>query len=288
LQARYNPLSANGGVGMTLKFQKLLGRVCLSVFFLNVAARADDAPPPIRQFDIPTIEKLGLDMYTQDQEVWKATDIMRAQHSDDDLRAQTYHGWIVETVTGKEVVRFIDDGANSPEAFCDVAFTPDPASACVAPQDRALNSVELAQYNARHLALKNVERPCSDRYNTVALRDPQGDGWLVWALAATTEPGVEMNGGHYRFTISPDGNTISKRDALSRGCLKTPPPSASKGKLMFEVRVQLVSNIPVETEVWQNLQTKTPIMLITPDRTEWLIDKGSVTVSGQLSEKPKS
>jgi hypothetical protein len=40
---------------------------------------AQDAPPKIREFDIPTLERLGQDIYTQDQFAWKATDVAHAQ-----------------------------------------------------------------------------------------------------------------------------------------------------------------------------------------------------------------
>jgi hypothetical protein len=85
-------------------------------------AWADDTLPPIRRFDIPTIEKLGRQMYEQDQEAWKATDILRAKHSDDELKAGNLHGWIVDPFLDRDVVRFIHDGANGPEAFYDVTF----------------------------------------------------------------------------------------------------------------------------------------------------------------------
>ena len=35
--------------------------------------------PKIREFDIPTIERLGREIYAQDQLAWKATDIALAQ-----------------------------------------------------------------------------------------------------------------------------------------------------------------------------------------------------------------
>jgi hypothetical protein len=109
---------------------------------------------------------------------------------------------------------------------------------------------------------------------------------LVWALASTTEPGVVVYGGHYRFMISSDGTKVIQRDALSRSCMSAPPPDPAKGKEVAMFFVQLVSNTPVETAVWLNLQHKTPIMLATPDRRMWDLIDGKISQSGSLPAKP--
>ncbi|HEY2445698.1 MAG TPA: hypothetical protein VGI20_08180 [Rhizomicrobium sp.] len=61
---------------------------------------AGDEPAPIRQFDIPTTQRLARAMYQQDQEAWKATDVLMAQHTETDLKAEKLHGWIVENIQG--------------------------------------------------------------------------------------------------------------------------------------------------------------------------------------------
>src|ERR1051326_5553310 len=251
-------------------------------------AWADDTLPPIRRFDIPTIEKLGRQMYEQDQEAWKATDILRAKHSDDELKAGNLHGWIVDPFLDRDVVRFIHDGANGPEAFYDVTFAKGAEPVLSEPQNRVLNSEELAQYSARTWALKNVERPCSDRYNTIVLKDLERNGWLVWALAATTEPGVVLYGGHYTFSISKDGKTVVQRDALSKGCMNAPPPDPTKGNMVMMAFIQLVSDVPVETVVWLNLEHKLPVMIITPDRKEWTITDGHISQTGALTARAQA
>jgi hypothetical protein len=133
---------------------------------------ADDIQPSIREFDIPTIERLGREMYEQDQLAWKATDVLRAAQSDNELRALKMHGWIVDKNGVSDVVRFIHDGANGPEALCDVDFTDGKPSGCNKPSTIALSPDKLGQYKAHLLALANVQRPCSERYNTIALKRP--------------------------------------------------------------------------------------------------------------------
>lgn len=155
------------------------------------------------------------------------------------------------------------------------------------PESRALTDEEKSQFAARILVLKNIDRPCSDRYNTVALKDPERDDWLVWALAATTDPKKLFIGGHYRYTVSKEGRDILQRDALSRGCLTmTMPESTNERKVVAQASIQLVSNTPVETSVWLNLQSKIPKIVITPDRVEWTVSDGKIRKSGSLPANP--
>src|SRR5665213_386945 len=91
----------------------------VAFLLLPSPALAQDAPE-IRQFDVATIEKLGHDMYSQDQAVWHATDALLAMHPPAELAQQKVRGWIVdETKTGLRV-RYVRDGANGPEAAYDI------------------------------------------------------------------------------------------------------------------------------------------------------------------------
>lgn len=233
-----------------------------------VPAVADDAPPPIRPFSIETVEKLGRAMYEQDQLVWHASDIMTAQYSVDELKARHVHLWVVDLIPGGWVVRFTANGPNGPEVFCEVAYTPDIGKSCDRPVDRSLSPDDVVQFTARDTALANITRSCSQRYNTIVLKDPERDDWLVWAMAATDQPGVVVYGGHYRFTISKDGKTVVQSDALSRGCFNTtPPPAKGDEKVAALFFTQLVAPIPVETTVFLSLQHHLPIFIGTGPRT---------------------
>lgn len=241
-------------------------------------ALADDNPSPIRQFDLPTIEKLGREIYDQDQEAWKATDVLTGQYSADQLKALKLHGWIVDTRGSFAVVRFVRDGASGPEIFCDVNFAQDFAPTCTAPQDNTLDPDELRQYDARMLALKNADPRCSDTYNTVALKDPQGDGWLVWAMAATkTDADLIIIGGHYRFTISADGTTVLHKDALSKSCIQFHREKGPNGELSELVFTHVISPTPVETHVFASLSYKMPFRIGTTDGRAWKVDADSIT-----------
>jgi hypothetical protein len=170
--------------------------VAVSVIRTGTGFAKDAPPPPIREFDIPTIERLGREMHEQDQLAWRATDILFTKHSKEELLVQKQHGWIVDSFPDHQVVRFIRETDLGPMLAYDVNFTAGQALTYSEPQSAPLSGDELAQYNARMTALKNVDRLCAETVNTIALKYPQGDGWLVWAMAATTRPDEMIIGGH--------------------------------------------------------------------------------------------
>jgi hypothetical protein len=264
-------------------------RYSWSVLFLALGlsgtAMAQDAAPEIRQFDIPTLEKLGQDMYAQDQAAWHATDALFALHPQAELMTEKVRGWIVEDRPEGALVRFVRLTDNGPEAAYDVSMAGAKPAISV-PQDRALSDSEKAQYAARSLAIKSVTQRCGDNYNTVVLKDPEGPGWLAWALAATTNPNLVMAGGHHRLTVSADGSQVLRMDALSRTCAIIQKVGAPAGSTVAALAAtQLVSNVPVETFVFLNLEHHMPLYVLTPDRTIWKIADGRIGNMGRMEEK---
>lgn len=230
-------------------------------------------PPPIRAFDIPTIEQLAQQMYAQDRIAATASDVLLAQIPEKKAAREGVRHWITGSRDGHNLVRFIRAGDQGPEAGYDVTFAGLAEPTVSVPTDRTLTADEVAQYNARILALENIANPCSDRYNTVALRDPESDGWLVWALAATVDSDLMLIGGHYRFTISPDGKTIRVRDALSTSCLRIESSEESAGSFMSHV----VSLTPVETHAFASLSYGRALHVGTLDGTAWRVAEGRIT-----------
>jgi hypothetical protein len=257
----------------------MLGRIVrLGLLFLLMGAPAWAAPaeeaPPIREFDIATIEQLGREMYAQDQEAWKATDLLFARISQDDARRDKIHGWITEMRGVQEVVRFVHETDHGPEAYYDISFAGVAPPVLSVPQNRTLTPEELSQHNARRTAISAATLNCSSTYNSVALKDPQGDGWLVWVMAATKDPDALMMGGHQRFTISKDGKTILRRDALSRDCIQFSRKDDKGGGHMILSHV--VSLTPVETHVFASLSYRIGFYLGTPDGRTWRIADGHI------------
>ncbi|HEX4636080.1 MAG TPA: hypothetical protein VH189_07840 [Rhizomicrobium sp.] len=241
----------------------------------------------IRQFDVPTLEKLGHDMYLQDRAAWHASDALIAVHPQADLLKEKVRGWIVEDRPDGQLVRFIRTGDTGPEAAYDISNASG-KPVVTAPQDRNLTGSEKAQYFARDLALKSVTQRCGDNYNTVVLKDPAGPGWLAWALAATSNPNLVMAGGHHRLTVSADGTQVVQMDALSRSCamLQKGGSVPAGGKLAGLLTTQLVSNLPVETFVFLSLNQGLPIFVMTPDRTLWRVADGKISQINAPAQKP--
>jgi hypothetical protein len=262
-----------------------IGLSLVAAAFLFAPVLAQETQPTIRQFDIPTLEKLGHDMYVQDQAAWHATDALFALHPPAELVKENVHGWIVEDQPDGQLVRFIRDGDAGPEAAYDISNATGAPKVSV-PQDRRLSDREKAQYAARTLAIKSVTQRCGDNYNTVVLKDPEGDGWLAWALAASTDPKLVMAGRHYRLSVSADGTQALRTDALSRSCLALRKDGAPAGATITGLfSTQIVSNIPVETFVFLSLQHHMPFFVGTPDRTVWEIAEGK---NGKINLEKKT
>ena len=258
--------------------------VC-ALLFLSVPAFAQDTAPEIRQFDISTLEKLGHAIYVQDEAAWHASDALIARHPQSDLVKEKIRGWIVEDRPDGQLVRFVREGDSGLEAAYDIHYAGG-SSSISEPQDRHLTDEEKAQFGARNLAIKSITQRCGDNYNTVVLKDPEGPGWLAWALAATTNPNLVVAGGHHRLTVSADGTQVVKMDALSRTCVvmnKNGAPSGSSVAGLFST--QLVSNVPLETFVFLSLQQHVPFYVGTPDRTVWKIADGKIEKVGTVDEK---
>src|SRR5262245_55179298 len=97
--------------------------IALAAAWLSIPLHAEAAqqtPPPIREFDIPTIERLGREMYAQDQLAWVASDVLFARVNQGTAQREGVRGWITGTVDGKDIVRFIRRTSQGTEIAYDV------------------------------------------------------------------------------------------------------------------------------------------------------------------------
>lgn len=247
------------------------------VLGLAAPAFAADKFPPIRAFDIPTVERLGAAIYRQDRAAWLATDALRAKFPN--LADSGVRGWIVVGEGGAERVRFLrrTDGGGL-EAGYDIIVDGKGAGPVVEPADRTLSDEERTAFAARQTAIAAAPPRCREGYNTAVVEDPDGDGWLVWLLAPSLSADAVPVGGHYRFTVSQDGRTLERTDALSASCLlmdRRPPEKDGATTMMFVTHI--VSPEPVETHVFLSLLYRTPIAVGTRDKKVWLVEGGKIT-----------
>lgn len=243
--------------------------------------------PTIRHFDLKTIEALGQSIYERDSYAAKATDILFSEVGEPEkLTKEGIEGWIVTKDKQKVIVKFVAQIEEALLPIYDVTFTSSHEGKLTRIQGKKLLPEELAQFKAKQLALKNIPKFCSPRYNTVVLRDIDGEGFLVYALAATTDPNLVYIGGHYRITISKDGTEIEQIDRLFKSCLVLDRNDVLKdGKPAFMVGSHVVSNTPVETHVFVSLLHNLPLFIVTMDGEKWKIDKGEILAIGNVADK---
>ncbi len=119
------------------------------------------------------------------------------------------------------------------------------------------------------------------RYDYVVLNDPNGSGFLVYALGRGSRPGDTVVHGHFRVIVSADGNKAERVDALSHSVLVDNKYEDSSPKGYHKVALataQVDGTKPVETLVYASNHMKMPIAVATPPRGQvWFIENGKIT-----------
>jgi hypothetical protein len=120
------------------------------------------------------------------------------------------------------------------------------------------------------------------RYDYVVLEDPDGSGFLVYALGQGSKPGDTVVHGHFRVTVSADGEKAERVDALSHSVdidSKGWPKVGDYKKWGFATN-QTVGTRPVETLVYASNHMKMPIVVATPPHGHvWFIENGKIRKS---------
>ncbi|MFT3913488.1 MAG: hypothetical protein QM704_05125 [Anaeromyxobacteraceae bacterium] len=138
-------------------------------------------------------------------------------------------------------------------------------------------------YEAYRTAAEPPHRVCSPRYNHVVLPAARigGDGWLIYLLASSTEPGALVVGGHVRRMVSADGGKVLEDAEMSKDCMtlreKDVPPDS-------KVKASVVSNLlwpcPTEVHVWLSLLSRKDLYVVNKTGL-WEIDGTKVTYLGE-------
>lgn len=245
-----------------------------AALMLAPPALAQQQPPPaqVEAWAVDKTGRIGQAIWRQDVAAARATDALLAQS--DGRPPEGVIGWIVVDEGEGQLVRFLSGTPEAPHAFKDVTvdarFQAGPvmdAADPVLPQD------QIARFAARNAAAQNTGAlRCAARYNAVVLDDPDGDGWLVWLLASTTQANMVPMGGHYRYHVSADGRTVERREQLSGGCLDLDKNQATRGGQT----VGLVTNVivaprPLEVHVFLSLLNRVPIYVMA-DQKLWAVE----------------
>jgi hypothetical protein len=246
---------------------------CVAVSLL--APFSASAQRPIRDFSLDVIEALGREIHRRDMAAATATDIMLDQRLN--LDDYPLRGWVVTEDAAGLLVTFVAEYDGEYKAVFDVRPDATGRRRFALLEGRALSTEEALQFRARAVSQSEIAEPCSDRYNSVVLMDPENDGWIVYWLAATTQPGTMVLGGHYRVMVSADGQEVVAADRLSRSCIALEQAAQSvEQETAAAVVSHLVSATPVETHVFASLLHRKPIYVLTENDTIWAVEGDSI------------
>jgi hypothetical protein len=241
----------------------------LSILLFAQAIRANE----IREFSIEALERLGNELSRRDAIAARAADVVL--ESQPAARALKVRGWITELGKSEDKVHIIVETASGPCLAYTVAFRGSEKPQVEDRRGQRLPPNVAARYKAENTARTALKGRLFDtNYNFEVLGDPDGEGFLVYALAATTQTDEVALAGHFRVTISADGSTAERVDALSKTLLIQPKKRDQDTAALF--LMQLVSDKPVETLIYTSNLVRMPIAIGTPNGQKWWIEKGQI------------
>jgi hypothetical protein len=216
-----------------------------SILLFSTAAFAGE----IREFGVPTLERLGNELTRRDHIPMVASVlVLKTQPVARSLKAA---GWISELRSAEDRVYFI---AEVPSGLClsyIVTFHGSAKPEVADVRGQPLPSNVALRYKALKTALKALKGHLFNiPYDYEVLNDPDGNGFLVYALVDTGKPGDIVLGGDVRVTVSTDGERAARVDRLSESLNIANKNEARAPRGYHEVAInfnQIVSNKPVET-----------------------------------------
>lgn len=217
-------------------------------------------------------------LYRYDQAAWHSTDaLMAAIRVDDypDLR-----GWVVEPHAGDTllvtyfaqrkgpryaVLRYVVRGSTVIEG----GLVPKGADTNLSPLANRLvdaRDAAAARFAKERLGLCTEANP-----NTIVLPPDEHDRIQAYIMSASKTAGVFPLGGHYRFTIGPDGKVESWRPFL-KSCMiiDTRPEGEMQQKTAFFVSHVLDSQ-PTEIHYFARYNVPVDIAVMTTDGDIWML-----------------
>ena|ERR1700730_15056054 len=148
-------------------------------------------------------------------------------------------------------------------------------------QTRDKGATDPARKQAKQTAMAALQgRLFNIRYDYVVLDDPDGSGFLVYALGQGPKRGDVVIHGHFKVTVSADGLKAQRVDALSHSLLiqnkdKDPSPEGDHREIF--VTSQAVGTKPVETLIYASNLMKLPFGVATYPGQGWDIRNGKIS-----------
>jgi hypothetical protein len=255
--------------------------LCLQLALLLCAGAWPMSPlaEELRVFDTTRIEALGRQLFEVRRRIEIAADLM-AEHYEPEKEGIAM--WVTGGTPARLRVRFLRAAGDAFEPAIDAHFENLLLPGFVTDDLAPLSAFELAQITARDAVAPYLDPPCSRRYESVALPDPDGGGMLLYALAVADSDDEVMLGGHHRFSVSADGQRVAHADALSTACTRAQRTelAAADGQSGMAVRANL-SDTPLEVHVYLSLRYRLTLYVVTRDLRMWEVRDGRMRVIRQ-------
>ena len=255
-------------------------RFVVAIAALALAACAPNLRDPAGPFREAVLrsERVGRAIYENDVATALATELLLdAGYL---AREERIVGYVAQEGEGSLLVTYVAEEAGRRMVGHEVVFPGGlrgaPAIAPT-PSDTPLVGERAVMYAARQTAIGDMVQTCQTGYNTVVL--PASligeEGWLVYMLVASMNPGERVLAGHGLVRVSADGLSSLGSTPLSRSCLIVPvelPQGTSESGLSV---THLTTSWPLETHVYTSLLYGVPLLVRTNAGT-WRIDGGRI------------
>ncbi|MEZ5893471.1 MAG: hypothetical protein R3C58_10085 [Parvularculaceae bacterium] len=257
-----------------------MGRFIL-IFILLIFSAAPVAAKTDREKEYAAetaeAERLGRIIYDYDIAAWVATDLLVERIGALDGKVS---GWIVEKADGGERVLFYrgSNGLFAPGYSIDVRKGKAVGASFAAyPADAALTPAQATMIKAREAGLKAGASGCSPSYNTVVIPD-ETIGYLVYILAATTDPNAVQIGGHLRHDIDAAGENVVGFRKFTNSCIALSKVAPDGKSIVVALLVsQVLTAYPTEIHVWASLLHDIDLFVVTGEKALWKVSGGQIT-----------
>ncbi len=239
------------------------------------------APADLYREVVLRSERLGRALYQRDFAAAAATGLLL----DGGFLAgdQRITGWVTQEGEGSLLVTYVAEENGLRTVGHEIVFPSGlanpPALAPTEPNSPLIGE-RAVMYSARNTAIDEFRPLCNTNYNTVVLPGTLigEQGWLVYLLATTMNPGERILAGHTLVRVSPDGLVALSTTPLSLACriepLDLPQGTEQAG---FFINHQTTS-WPLETHVYASLAYGVPVYVRTQTGT-WLVENGKIELT---------
>ena len=212
-------------------------------------------------------EELANAIHAHDLYAWWASDLLQSRIAE--RPGAGVGGWITQGDSKGGVVTFFDGSKALALARVSCESTGPASCALVWTEGEAPTEAQAQAMRARETAKADPRfEPAPTQYNSVTLpAEPYlGEpGWIVYWLAATTDPDLLVMGPHFRFLVSEDGRRVRRGGMLTRTMVvDTAPEDLPEGaQLSTYLVTHGLDDLPAETHIWATMLYRVPITVVT-------------------------